>query len=144
MPFSAFFPAGRADVSLVHRLTSQGNLQGLLRSAVGGLQQVMRRGEFALPRSVVSATRKFKMESDPLRGFLQERVTSHHSNDPHWVPRADIYNAYTTWSAMNGFHQMSAQRFYESFMAAAVDTLSNPVGAAGRKGIRGIKGISLR
>ena len=128
----------------MHRLTSQENLQGLLRSAVGGLQQVMRRGEFALPQSVISATHKFKMEADPLRGFLQERVASHHPNNPHWVPRTDVYNAYTTWSAQNGFHQMSAQRFYESFMAAAVDTFDNPVGEMGRNGVRGIKGISLR
>jgi phage/plasmid-associated DNA primase len=144
VPFKAFFPAGKADVTLVDRLTSYANLQGLLRAAVGGLQQVMRRGTFALPPSVTDATRKFKMEADPMRGFIEERVVSKHPNDPAFTPRTGIYNSYTTWATINGFHQMSAQRFYESFMAASVDTFTNPIAEVLRDGVKGYKGIELR
>lgn len=143
VPFTAFFPAGRADPGLIDRLTSQANLQGLLRGAVGGLQQVMRRGAFAMPPSVTDATRKFKMEADPMRGFLDERVRSRHPNDPVWTPRTDVYMAYTTWASVNGFHQMSAQRFYEGFMAAAIDTYAHPISDVIRQGVRGYKGIEL-
>jgi len=144
VPFSAFFPAGKADVALVHRLTSQGDLQGLLRSAVGGLQQVMRRGAFSAPASVADATRNFKMEADPIRGFIEERIVSKHPNDVVHVARTDIYMAYTTWSSLNGFHQMSAQRFYETFVAACVDALTYPVREVTISGVRGFKGIELR
>jgi putative DNA primase/helicase len=141
VPFTAFFPAGVADTTLVDRLTRQTVLQGLLRASVGGLQQVMRRGRFALPPSVTNATERFKMEADPLRGFIEERLRM----DPHaYTPRTDIYNAYGVWSSLNGFHPMSAQRFYESFMAAAVDMATIPIRPATVHGLRTIKGISLQ
>jgi putative DNA primase/helicase len=143
VPFSAFFPAGKADTLLIDRLTSQANLQGLLRGAVGGLQQVMRRGSFAIPPSVASATERFKMEADPLRGFIEERIKFHHPNDPQFTPRTELYAAYATWSAMNGFHQMSAQRFYESFNAAALDVSQFPVRVITLHGVNGYRGISL-
>lgn len=143
MPFSRFFPAGKADPLLIDRLTSQANLQGLLRMAVGGLQQVMRRGSFAMPPSVTNATHRFKMEADPMRGFIEERIEGRHKNNAPFVKRNEIYNAYTTWATLNGFHQMSAQRFYESFVAACVDSellLEITV----RDGYPGYRGIVLR
>jgi P4 family phage/plasmid primase-like protien len=143
IPFTAFFPAGKADPSLIDRLTSQANLQGLLRGAVGGLQQVMRRGGFIMPASVENATRRFRMEADPMRGFIEERIKSHHSNDPVFINRTDVYTAYTVWANVNGFQTMSTQRFYESFVAACVDTLDNPIDSKTRKGIRGFVGISI-
>lgn len=143
IPFSAFFPAGKADPTLIDRLTAPRTLQGLLRGAVGGLQQVMRRGAFAIPPSVASATERFKMEADPMRGFIEERIKFHHPNDPTFTARTEIYNAYAAWSAMNGFHQMSAQRFYESFVAAAVDVSQFPVKPVTVHGAQGFRGISL-
>lgn len=143
VPFTAFFPAGRADPVLIDRLTRQQSLQGLLRGAVGGLQQVMRRGAFDIPPSVARATERFKMEADPLRGFIEERVECKHPNTTSFISRTDVYNAYTTWAALNGFHQMSAQRFYESFGAAIVDVSEFPVKAITVRGIRGYRGISL-
>ena len=141
VPFSAFFPAGRADPSLIDRLTSQSELQGLLRAAVGGLQSVMRRGAFTLPPSVISATERFKMEADPLRGFLEDRIVS----DPHaFTPRTEIYVTYTVWASLNGFHPMSAQVFYEKFMVAAVDTFTTPIALRTVHGARGYRGVAIR
>jgi putative DNA primase/helicase len=144
IPFTAFFPAGKADPTLIDRLTSPRVLQGLLRLSVGGLQNVMRRGAFSLPPSVISATERFKMEADPLRGFIEERVEFTPPGTHAFTPRTDIYNAYTTWAVVNGFHQMSAQRFYESFSAAAVDVSQYPIMAVTNGGVRGYKGITLR
>jgi phage/plasmid-associated DNA primase len=144
VPFSQFFPAGRADVRLIDRLTRPGDLQGLLRMAVGGLQQVMRRGVFALPPSVINATADFKKSADPMRGFLEERIESRHPMNTEFVARTDIYNAYTTWAAQNGFMQVSAQRFYEGFAMAAVDGLEFPVKSITRDGVNGYKGIAIR
>lgn len=144
VPFSAFFPASRADPALIDRLTSQANLQGLLRGAVGGLQQVMRRGGFGMPRSVSNATRRFRMEADPMRGFIEERIDSYHPNNPHSISRTEVYNAYTIWAGLNGFQAMSAQRFYEGFVAACVDALDNPIKERKINGVREFKGIQLR
>jgi len=143
VPFSAFFPAGVADTTLVERLTREGNLRGLLRGAVLGLQSVMRRGSFALPQSVINATERFRKEADPLRGFIDERVESRHPNNAPFVPRTDFYNAYVSWAAVNGFHQMSASRFYESFTAAIVSACEFPVTNVRVRGINGFRGVCI-
>lgn len=84
------------------------------------------------------------MEADPMRGFIEERTAFHHANDPVFTGRTEIYNAYVGWAAMNGFHQMSAQRFYESFLTAAVDSSGYPVMAKMREGVRGYSGVALK
>jgi len=144
VPFSAFFPAGRADPTLIDRLTAPEQLQGLLRAAVGGLQAVMRRGAFALPPSVVNATERFKREADPLRGFIEERIRSEPPSQKAFTPRTDVYLAYSTWAAVAGYHQMSSQIFYEKFVAAVVEGLPNPMVAVTRGGIRGYRGVSIK
>jgi hypothetical protein len=82
------------------------------------------------------------MEADPMRGFIEERVTFDVSGP--FTPRTDIYNAYVAWAVVNGFHQMSAQRFYESFATAATDMSNYPVMPTTKSGTRGYKGIALR
>jgi phage/plasmid-associated DNA primase len=144
VPFTAFFPAGVADPTLIARLTGRGELRGLLRAAVGGLQQVMRRGRFDLPASVVEATERFKQEADPMRGFIEERVSFHHELDVRFTTRTDLYGAYTAWAAMNGFQAASAARFYELFLAAATDTSEYPVRLVKLHGTYGFKGVNLK
>jgi P4 family phage/plasmid primase-like protien len=141
VPFTAFFPAGVADLGLIDRLTSQRELQGLLRYAVGGMQQVLRRGAFTMPASVVKATERFKREADPMRGFIEDRITF----DEHaFTARMDIYGVYSGYAALNGFHSMSASRFYESFMSAATDTSNSPIKPVTVKGTQGYRGIAIK
>lgn len=141
IPFTAFFPAGVADPSLITRLTRPEELQGLLRMAVGGLQQVMQRGRFVQPKSVAAATRKFRDDADPLRSFIKDNVSF--DDDRAFTNRTEIYSAYAAWCVMNGFRAMSAQRFYESFDMAVTSLTDNPVECKTRRGYQGYKGVSL-
>jgi phage/plasmid-associated DNA primase len=84
------------------------------------------------------------MEADPMRGFIEERVVFHHENNSAFAGRTEIYNAYVGWAAVNGFHQMSAQRFYESFLTAAVDTSTFPVVPVTRDGFKGYRGVEIK
>jgi putative DNA primase/helicase len=140
IPFTAFFPAGKADPNLIGTLTSPANLQGLLRASVGGLQSVMRRGGFTMPASVVKATDRFRREADPMQGFIEERVQ--HDAEA-FIARTDLYTAYTAWAGVNGFHSMSAGRFYEAFTAAALTAELRPRITA-LDGVRGYRNISIR
>ncbi len=141
VPFTAFFPAGVADPTLIGRLTAQSELQGLLRYAVGGLQQVMRRGRFSIPPSVERATTRFKMEADPMRAYVEERIGFEHSA---FTPRTELYAAYSAYAVMNGMHQMAAARFYESFVTAATDMANSPITVVSRNGVRGFKGVFIK
>ena len=133
VPFTAFFPSGVADPTLIDRLTRPRVLQGLLRMAVGGLQTVMRRGAFSNPVSVQRATQRFREEADPVRGFMRERIREGNG----FVERSTVYNAYVAWATVNGFAQMSAARFYESISAAMAGRI-RPVVLHGTRGYRGI------
>lgn len=106
--------------------------------AVGGLQQVMRRGAFTIPPSVSAATQRFRREADPIRGFIDERIKATPNT---FTPRSDVYGEYAAWASMNGFMQMSAARFYESFTAACAET--HPTRAVMRDGTRGFTGLSI-
>lgn len=143
VPFTAFFPAGVADPTLIGRLTSQRELQGLLRYAVGSLQQVMRRGRFTIPASVEEASQKFRAEADPMRAFIDERVEFHGEHSAEFIARTDLYQAYVAYALINGLHQMSAMRFYEAFTMAATDVANTPVLLTQHKGIRGYRGVSV-
>lgn len=136
MPFSAFFPAGVADPALIGRLSTQGNLQGLLRYSVAGLCQVLRRGRFTLPESVVRATSKFREEADPLRSFVHDRLSA----GVGFTPRTDVYASYAMWAASNGYSQLNAHRFYEQLLSA-MDQARLNVQPAVRDGKRGFKNI---
>lgn len=144
IPFTGFFPAGKADPTLIYRLTTPEAMRGLLRGAVGGLQQVMRRGTFTIPESVRKATQRFRDEADPMRGFIEERVEVTHSNDPHFTPRTDIYTAYTAWAGVNGFSAMNAQNFYEKFTTAVADISEGKAIPATIRGVRGYKSVTMR
>ena len=137
VPFTAFFPAGVADPTLIDRLTRPRVLQGLLRTAVGGLQTVMRRGAFSTPESVRVATQRFREEADPIRGFMRECITA----GTEFIERSAVYNAYVLWASTNGFMQMSATRFYESFTAACASEY--PFMPAYLHGVKGYRGIQL-
>jgi phage/plasmid-associated DNA primase len=104
--------------------------------AVGGLQSVMRRGAFSSPASVTRATQRFREEADPVRGFIRERITQRANA---FTARTDVYNAYVAWGAVNGFAQLSAARFYESFNAV----LAGKARPYTKDGTRGYKGIVI-
>jgi len=143
VPFSQFFPAGRADTDLIYRLASERELQGLLRMAVGGLQSVMRRGSFVNPKSVAKATERFRLEADPMRSYLTERIRRVSENAIP-IKRTDVYADYYGWAASNGFSQMSAARFYEQFNSAALDILESPITTRKRDGFPVFIGIELK
>ncbi len=104
----------------------------------------MRRGRFSLPASVEAATERFRNEADPMRAFMEDRVSYRHEGEHAFTARADVYSAYVAWAVLNGFQQMSAARFYESFSAAATDVSQYPMSAVIIQGVRGYKGIVIK
>jgi putative DNA primase/helicase len=139
LPFPNHF--AHPDIHLPLRLTRQAELAGLLRRAVAGLRTVIERREFEIPASVRAATAKFRTEADPLRAFIEDRVRA---DEDRAVARQEVYLTYTSWAVVNGFHPMSASRFYESIQMVFVDLIPHPVLTGRRKsGERVFRGIRL-
>ncbi len=144
IPFTGYFPAGKADTGLLHRLTTPEELQGLLRAAVFGLQSLMLRGAFREPESVKEATKEFRIEADPIRAFLSERIELHEPAEKARMARTEIYTDYVSWAGMNGYQPFSARKFYSLFMSAAPDILGRSLMVKMKDGYPYILDIALR
>jgi putative DNA primase/helicase len=141
IPFTGFYPAGKADTSLIHRLTAPQELQGLLRASVAGLQALLNRGAFRMPDSVKAATDHFRKEADPIRGYISERLREV-PDYKSWTGRTEIYADYVAWAGTNGFSQMSNSRFYEQLNAAMPDALPRAIPVL-RDGYPGYRTITI-
>lgn len=141
VPFTSYFPPGVADPGLTGRLTKPEELAGLLVLAVAGLRRLMERGHFELPAVVEQATAEFRRAADPVRSFLHEKTKGDYDA---WMPRTDLFGAYTAWADDNGYKPMGAATFYERAAEAGEDVFGHPLGTKGRKGVRGFAGIAWR
>lgn len=140
VPFDSYFPAGKADPTLIEHLSRPSVLQGVLRAAVGGLQNVMRRGAFHTPPSVIRATDKFRKEADPLRAFIDARIDKRDPAHSPFVARSDFYLAYQAWAVGNGYHTSGASVFYEKL----ITSLDHPVRIVRNHGTDGYRGILIK
>ena len=86
-------------------------LQGVLVKAVEGLTQLMHRGGFDTPASVIEATQGYRDTSDPIRRFVDEHVvsTGHHDDR---VTRRQMFNAYKAWCADENHRPAAASKFW--------------------------------
>jgi P4 family phage/plasmid primase-like protien len=134
VPFDRRVPDERVDPQLLTRLTTAGELSGLLVKAVSGLRRLMARGRFALPPSVDAAGAQYRDKLDTVRGFVAESCTVHPDA---WVPRPVLYRQYRQWATDSGRLPVSVEKFNEHLRQAY------PVTETTRRGVRGWAGIAL-
>jgi P4 family phage/plasmid primase-like protien len=139
LPFPNRFDAS-PDITLPRRLTRPAELQGLLRRAVDGLRMVLDRRELVAPPSVRAATAKFRIEADPLRSYIDERIEGVPRNI---VGRQEVYQDYVAWAVNNGFQSMSTTRFYESLTHLLAELIPHETGQIRRNNGRYYRGIRL-
>ncbi len=89
LPFNWAVPVDRVDRHLENRLAEE--LPGIFNRAMGGLQRLTTRGEFAIPTLSVRATTRHLLESNSARMFLTEQtVPSEHCD----VSKQLLYEKY--------------------------------------------------
>lgn len=141
VPFTGYFPAGKANPGIETQMHTTAELQGLLVAGVAGLQRVMARGRFDIPESVRAATAEFRVAADPIRAFLVDQCTA---GPEAFTPRRDIYGRYKMWCGENGHTPQAATGFYGDVVTAAPDSLGVGVRETAVRGVRGIRGVALR
>lgn len=137
LPMVRRMTAAQMDHTLGNRLRSKEEMEGLLVAAVWGLRQLMERGYFDLPASVLAAAATYRSNQDTAIGFLldEEHVVADANG---WVPRSQLYIAYESWCDENGRKPLAKHRFN--------DRLREYKGGPAERtmaGIRGWKGIQL-
>ncbi|MDE3205149.1 MAG: DNA primase [Acidobacteriota bacterium] len=123
IPFDITIPEHRQDKDLHTKLLAE--LPGILTWAVQGCRDWQHHGLDA-PRAVTEATDRYRLESDLLAQYLDERTVS----DPGAYARStDLYEDYRTWCAANGLdHPLTQKAIAKQLDERGYDRTENRLG----------------
>lgn len=105
IPFTRTFGPDKADPRLLEKLREE--LPGILAWAVRGCLEWQSRG-LEPPAPVKDATEAYRVESDPLARFLEERCQI---GEDKQTSASELRKAYETWCAANGEKEISSTAF---------------------------------
>lgn len=108
LPFERKFAGGSADRGLLAKLTTEGELSGLLNYALAALQELRSRGEFSRTPTTDAAAARFRTDADSVAGFFAECCAE---NPEARVERPRLFDAYRDWTTANNRRPLSRQRF---------------------------------
>lgn len=110
LPFSKKFRGkNNEDRNLGAKLTTPAELSGLLNLALAAIHDLRHNG-FTTGHAVTAEHERFRLDSDPVAAFLNERTTVDFLSDMR-TSRRDLYSAYTDWAKDTGRRPLNAQRF---------------------------------
>ncbi len=135
VPFEQTIPPEKRipEHILDRRLRANTELEGLLARAVAGLRRLMDRGDFDPPDPVRQAGEAFRVATDPIAAWLEERTVVHPDG---FSPRRSVaYESYRNWCFENGRKPVGSATFYNRVRAVpGVDDHK-------RGGVRGFLGL---
>ena len=105
------FPPGHTarDERLIEKLTTPGELSGLLNWSIEGLRRLKARGYFEEPASSRSELEEYRRTNDSVRAFAEEFL----AEDPTGrVERASVFPHYRVFCGEENLRPVAAQRFY--------------------------------
>ena len=140
LPFIGYFPDGVADESVEAKLHAPEELQGLLVKAVYALRRLMERRTFPCPPSVEEATKKFRLEADPYRQFITEKLVAMPKG---YIFRSELLRLWEAWASANGHPVGPARDLYSALRGAARDVLGAEIKEGKRGGLEGFHGIDV-
>ncbi len=131
LPFVVEIPKAEQDKELGEKLKAEA--PGILRWLVEGCLLWQREG-LESPEAVKTATETYRIESDPLGRFLEERcVLSDHVS----VKRSELYAAFTDWESRAGEKSwMTSDRFGERLREKGI-------ASGATQGVRMWRGVAL-
>lgn len=106
--FNRQFTEAERDIHLESKLMQE--LSGILNWALVGLSNLESRGRFIIPKSSTSELARYRLNSDPVRLFAEDYLTSTEDRST-WVGSAALYSHYKDWSIANGYRPLSIAPF---------------------------------
>lgn len=105
-----FVVAHSPDPDFISKVTTEAELQGLLKHAVHGAARLIARHHFPKPVHVELAERQLQMETDSVARYVGESLT----NDVDGVlSAAATYEDYKMWAKDGGMRPVGRPKFYE-------------------------------
>jgi P4 family phage/plasmid primase-like protien len=116
VPFPNIIDKGK----LIDERKLQAEAPGILTKALKHLPALMARGDFELGVSAAEVKRRFELESDVVKVWLEddERVlVSEAGNTEARVGRTEAYKRYTAWAGDSGHATLNSSNFYKRLEA---------------------------
>ncbi len=111
IPFDAELDDDDLDPFLLEKLTTHGELSGLLNHAVASYRHPLNHGRLIESPAMLYARARFNVLSDPTRLFLEEQVEA---DEEACVLRSELYTAYKKWCALHKVKPVRPQILYQT------------------------------
>jgi putative DNA primase/helicase len=144
LPFGRRFAGADVDPHLLDKLTAREELEGLLVQAVSGLMDLMERGRFDLPPSVLAANEEYRSKIDTVATFVDEACEL---GLQYTVTRQVLYEGYREWCRRNGRMPTAQTEFsprLRQLLRREIAAGQIEEGKLGAKAVRGWKGLQIR
>ncbi len=105
IPFNRTFADGEKDVNLTGKLMAEKS--GIFNWALMGLARLKSNGKFTDAAQVLSAKEVYKMESNPVAMWCDERAKINGV----WTMATPVYNDFTRWGSLNGHNHITQTEF---------------------------------
>lgn len=107
---SASFPEGdpRRDENLLDKITTPGEMSGLLNMALEGFARLCTNRSFSQPSSIVIELDKYKTDNDTVKQFVPECCNVVPTA---WAEKSKLYESYKKWCLDGSFHPVTRQKF---------------------------------
>jgi putative DNA primase/helicase len=102
-------PDKRNKQDLMAELTTEEEMEGLLKAAIEGLQRLRENGDVSLPETLDERLEYYEQFSDPIKEF---RVNTLENATGCRVKKSNIYDAYTAYCHANDYAPTSKSAFW--------------------------------
>jgi putative DNA primase/helicase len=119
--FPRTFTTKDADPGLIEKLTTPGELSGLLNRALEALRVLLELKKFSIPESSESELKKYKGDNEHVRRFIESECSI---NPDFEINKNSLYTAYIHWAAANTirpFPKITFGRQLREFNSSIVD-----------------------
>ncbi|MGC9261585.1 MAG: phage/plasmid primase, P4 family [Phycisphaerae bacterium] len=109
IPFNVIFTEAQKDTELPKKLEAEAS--GILNVLIAGCLAWQRQKKLIEPVEVLNATADYRMDSDPLRDFIDERCVKAPNA---WTLNSEIYGAYVRWAESCSDKPMGSRAFSDA------------------------------
>lgn len=129
---------GREDLTLGERV--MGELDGIVRWALGGLADLDGLGSFSETKAGREVQQQMILDSAPVRMFVEECCELGPS---YRIENTDLYDEYRLWAERNGLYVLSSPKFGRDLITAFPGEVSHGNFKKGGKNVRAKFGIRM-
>lgn len=128
------------DPSIEARMERE--LEGVFVKAVAGLRGLMSSGGFDIPASVAAATSDYRDQTDPVRRFIEERISITGVHEQREL-RSAVFNEYRSWCGDENHRPLAASKFWGRIRTID-DRINVDAHSNGQRQVSGIRFCTVR